>query len=51
MYSTVVILGLSLNFGQFDKLIASKLLISFPENEKARSDMTLNVAEGRRFPS
>jgi len=25
-YSTVLILGLSLNFGQFDKLIASKLL-------------------------
>ena len=25
MYSTVLILGLSLNFGQFDKLIASKL--------------------------
>ncbi len=32
MYSTVLILGLSLNFGQFDKLIASKLLISFPLN-------------------
>ncbi len=25
LYSTVLILGLSLNFGQFDKLIASKL--------------------------
>jgi hypothetical protein len=32
VYSTVLILGLSLNFGQFDKLIASKLLISFPVN-------------------
>ena len=30
VYSTFLILGLSLNFGQFDKLIASKLLISFP---------------------
>ena len=37
VYSTVLILGLSLNFGQFDKLIASKLLISFPVSRRSQS--------------
>jgi hypothetical protein len=31
------ILGLSLNFGQFDKPVASKLLISHPANLRSQS--------------